>query len=140
MAYTKSAAHYDEIRIDGTDVSNAFRQFGLTGENTTEDVTGFSATGNTETIPGVRTQGFTGEAFYTPEIEDILYPIFNTRDIVQVQWTPDGLNPGTPAFNTYYGNFYLNQFEVNDEKGAVRTLTVRFDPADANGIQTGTAT
>ena len=50
---------HDKITIDGTDVSNSFREFGFSSEHS-EDVTGFCATGNDESLPGVTTQGFTG--------------------------------------------------------------------------------
>ena len=60
MAYTKQISRHDKITIDGTDVSNSFREFGYSSEHDTVDVTGFSATGTAETLPGVTTQAFSG--------------------------------------------------------------------------------
>lgn len=139
MAYTKSAAHYDQILIDGVDVSNAFNEFGRTGENETLDATGFSASGNAETVPGATTAGFTGTVRYGPEIEAILWPLFEDRTICEVAWQPDGLIV-SGGFQTHIGNCYLNQLDVTDTKGAVRSATVRFDPADATGINLTTST
>jgi hypothetical protein len=140
MAYTKSAAHYDQILLDGVDVSNAFNEFGRTGENETLDATGFSATGNAETVPGPTTAGFTGQVLYGPQIEAILWPLFEDKTIVEVAWQPDGLVTLATPFQTHVGNCYLNQLDVTDTKGGVRTATVRFDPADATGINLTTST
>lgn len=135
MSYTKDIARHDEIKIDGVDVSNAFRSFGFSSEHTTEDVTGFSVTGNQETLPGATTQTFEGEAFYTPELYAILYPIHRDRAIVEVSWQPDGLVD--PSRETYVGNCTINTFNPNAEVGGVRVMTVTLAPADATGIVGG---
>lgn len=140
MAYTKSAARHDQILLGGVDASNSFRQFGFAGENTVEDVTGFSVTGNQETIPGVQTTGFEFEAFYTPQLEALLEDVFFSRSIIQVSWQPDGLITLATPFKTYVGNCYLNSWNPNDEVGGVRVMTGRFDAADATGITSETST
>lgn len=130
--YTKDIARHDEILIDGTDVSNSFRSFGFSSEHTTEDVTGFSDTGNEETLPGRTTQSMEGEAFYTPELYAILYPLHADRTIFAVQWQPDGLIDSDRE--TYIGNVTINTFNPNAEVGGVRVMTATFAPADATGI------
>jgi len=132
MSFTKDIARHDEILIDNEDCSNAFRSFGFASEHSTEDVSGFSTTGNDETLPGRTTQSFEGEAFYTPELYAILYPIHANRTTVSVQWQPDGLVDDTRE--TYIGNCTLNSFNPNAERGGVRVMTCTFSPADATGI------
>ena len=102
MAYTKMIARHDKITFDGTDVSNSFREFGFSSEHSTEDVTGFSATGTVETVPGVTTQTFTGEAFYTEELGAIergfggaLHPLAALRHR-GVRWLPISPPPFRP--------------------------------------------
>lgn len=132
MSYTKDISRHDAITIDGTDVSNAFRSFGFSSEHTTEDVTGFSVTGNQETLPGATTQTFEGEAFYTPEFYAIVYPLHANRTIHEVTWQPDGLVD--PTREVYHGNCTINTFNPNAEVGGVRVMTMTFAPADADGI------
>lgn len=132
MTYTKDIARHDEVKIDGTDVSNAFRSFGFSSEHTKEVVTGFSVSGNEESLPGATTQSFTGEAFYTPELYTLLYTLHANRTVVEVSWRPDGLVDN--ARETYYGNCTLNTWNPTAEVGGVRVMQVTFDPADATGI------
>ena len=108
MSYTKKIARHDRITIDGTDVSNSFREFGFTSEHSEEDVSGFSATGNDETLPGSTAQGFTGEAFYTEELAAIVYPLHANRTVCEIAWQPDGLVDATREI--YIGNCTINTF------------------------------
>jgi hypothetical protein len=132
MPFTKDIARHDEIILDGTDCSNSFRSFGFSSEHTTEDVTGFSVTGNEETLPGRTTQSFEGEAFYTPELYAVLYELHANRTIFSAQWQPDGLVDSTRE--TYIGNVTLNSFNPTAEVGGVRVMQCTFAPADATGI------
>lgn len=138
MAYTKDIALHDSIVIDGTDVSNAFRTFGLTSQDDQVDVSGFSETGNDENLAGKRTRGFEGEAFYTPELYAILWPLHQNRTVFEVQWTPEGLTD--PTRETYYGNCNLLTFNPNATRGDVRVMTCTFTSADATGILSGAST
>ena len=133
MAYTKDIARHDKITIDGTDVSNAFRQFGFTSEHSEEDVSGFSVSGNDETLPGTTAQGFSGEAYYTEEFAAIVAPIHFDRTIVEVTWQPNGLIDATRE--VYYANCTINQFGPVAERGSVRTMPFAAKPADEDGIQ-----
>lgn len=138
MSYTKDIARHDEIYVAEVDVSNAFRQFGFSSEHTKEIVTGFSVTGNEESLPGQTSQSFTGEAFYTPELYTLLYPLHANRTVFEVTWRPDGLIDNTRE--TYYGNCTLNTFNPNAEVGGVRVMQCTFEPADATGIVSSDAT
>lgn len=132
MAYTKKIARHDRVLIDGTDVSNAFRQIGFTGSNAVEDVTGFSVTGNAEEIAGRTTTGFSGEAYYTEEFAAIVYPIFANRTVVEMVWQPDGLVDATRE--NYVGNVQINEFSPSNTVGAVMTTPFSASAADEDGI------
>ena len=132
MAYTKKIARHDKVVIDGTDVSNAFRQLGFTGTNAVEDVTGFSATGNVEELAGRTTTGFTGEMYYTEESAAIVYPIFANRSIVEMSWQPDGLVDASREI--YIGNVQINEFSPANTVGSVMTSPFSASAADEDGI------
>ena len=132
MAYTKKIARHDKITIDGTDVSNSFREFGLTSEDSTEDVSGFSVTGVDETLPGGRAQGFTGEAFYTEELIAIIAPIHLNREVVPITWQPDGLVDATREI--WSGNCTINSLNPTDTRGSASTMPFAASAADEDGI------
>lgn len=115
MAYTKKIARHDKITIEGTDVSNSFREFGYSSEHSTEDVSGFSVSGVDETLPGSTTQAFSGEAFYTEELAALIEPLHRARTIVTITWQPDGLVDSTREI--YSGECTINQFGPSDTRG-----------------------
>jgi hypothetical protein len=138
VSYTKQIALSDKITIDGTDVSDAFRSFGLTSEDEQVDVSGFNATGADEFLQGKRTQSFQGEVFYTSEIYTLLYPIYANRTVVEVEWQPDGLSDATRE--VYYGNCSMLQFSPTTTRGDVAAYSVTLAAADAAGIVAAAAT
>ena len=135
MAYTKKVARHDKITIEGTDVSNSFREFGLTSTHTKEVVTGFSTTGNEESLPGATEQQFTGEAFYTEELAAIVQPAHANRTTVTITWQPDGLVDATREI--YSGECVINTFGPTYTVGSVSVMPFVADPADATGITVG---
>ena len=135
MAYTKKVSRHDKITIDGTDVSNSFREFGFSSENTVEDVTGFSVSGTQETLPGVTNQSFVGEAFYTEELGAIVQPLHANRTNCTITWQPDGLVDATREI--YSGTCVINQFGPTNTVGGVSVMPFVADPADATGITVG---
>jgi hypothetical protein len=132
MAYTKQIARHDKITIDGTDVSNAFREFGLTSEHSEEDVSGFSVTGTDEILPGRTAQGFEGEAFYAEEFVALIWPIHINRTVVEITWQPDGLVDATREI--WIGNCTINQFGPRNTRGSVSVMPFSAKPADEDGI------
>lgn len=132
MAYTKKIARHDRITIDGTDVSNSFREFGFTSEHSEEDVSGFSASGVDENLPGSTAQGFSGEAFYTEELAALVYPLHANRTPVEIAWQPDGLVDATREI--YIGNCVIYQFGPANTRGSVSTMPFTARAADENGI------
>lgn len=134
MAYTKKIARHDKITIDGTDVSNSFRTFGRPSEDSREDVSGFSATGNDEFLPGSRDQRFEGEAFYTEELALIVEPLYKNRTTTTITWQPDGLVDATREI--YSGSGIISEFSPSNERGSASTFPFVFLP-DASGINVG---
>lgn len=132
MAYTKKIARHDRILIDGTDVSNSFREFGLSSEHSEEDVSGFSASGADETLPGRTSQSFSGEAFYTEELAALIYPLHANRTVCEIIWQPDGLSDATRE--NYSGNCIIYQFGPANTRGSVSTMPFTARAADENGI------
>ena len=119
--------------IDGTDVSNSFREFGLSSEHSEEDVSGFSVTGTDEFLPGRTDQSFTGEAFYTEELATLIHPIHANRTVVEITWQPDGLVDATRE--VFYANCTINQFGPTSTRGSVNVMPFSARPADENGIR-----
>ncbi len=132
MAYTKKVAKYDKILIDGTDVSNSFRNFGYSSEHSEVDVSGFSATGTDEILPGNTAQAFTGEAFYTEELALIVEPLHRNRTACTISWQPDGLLDATREI--YSGSCYINQFGPGNTRGDVMVMPFNAKPATSAGI------
>ena len=138
MAYTKISAKHDRISIDGTDVSNAFREFGLTSTHSEEDASGFSVTGVDETVPGATAQGFNGTMFVTKEIINLLWPLHVNKTEVEIQWQPNGLvDSSAPVF---YGVQTINEFSPTDTRGSVSTSPFSSTNADEDGIQMAAGT
>lgn len=129
--YTKLIARHDHIEIDGTDVSNSFSQFGRPSTDALEDVSGFSATGVDEKLPGSRDQTFTGVAFYTEELALIVEPLYTNRTPCVITWQPDGLVDSTRE--TYSGTCIITEFSPDNTRGSASTFPFTAVP-DANGI------
>ena len=132
MAYTKLVAKSDKILIDGTDVSNSFRQFGYSSEHSEVDVSGFSAAGTDETLPGNTAQSFTGEAFYTEELAAIVEPLHRAKTAIVISWQPNGLVDATREI--YSGTCIINQFGPANTRGDVSVMPFNAKPSLAAGI------
>ena len=134
MTYTKITALHDRITVDGVDVSNAFDSFGFTSDATSQDVSGFSVSGNDETLSGSKAQGFTGEMFITKETVALMWPIHRDNLIVGVSWQQNGLVDAT--YTTFHGNCQLRVFDPSDARGTPGKTTATFTIADNVGITT----
>ena len=135
MAYTKKVSRHDKITIDGVDVSNSFREFGFSSENTVEDVTGFSASGTQETLPGITNQSFVGEAFYTEELGAIVQPLHANRTSCVITWQPDGLVDATREI--YSGTVLINTFGPTNTVGGVSVMPFAATPGPGATISVG---
>jgi hypothetical protein len=136
VAYTKKISRHDKITIDGTDVSNSFRTFGMSSEHSQEDVSGFSATGYDEFLPGSTTQRFTGEAFYTEELGAIVQPLHANRTSCTITWQPDGLVDATREIYTGTGCIIFT-FGPENTRGSVAVMPFEAIPTTSAGISVG---
>lgn len=132
MAFTKDIALHDEIFVDGSDMSNAFRTFGFNSEHESVDASGFSVSGADENLAGKTVQTLEGEAFYTPESFGILYYLHANRTIFPITWQPDGLVDSSRE--VYSGEVQLLTFNPNATRGDVRVMTCTFSAASEAGI------
>ena len=132
MAYTKKVSKSDKILIDGTDVSNSFRTFGYSSEHSEVDVSGFSATGTDETLPGNTTQTFQGEAFYTEELAAIVEPLHRNKTNCVISWQPDGLVDATREI--YSGSCYIFTFGPSNTVGDIAVMPFSAKAATSAGI------
>lgn len=138
MAYTKRSAKHDRISIDGTDVSNCFRRFAVTGSKSTEDASGFSVTGVDETVPGGSAEGFNGDAFNAPELATLLWPLFKNDTEVEIQFQPNGLVEDSAP--VWYGICTISEYSFDDSRGTVSTSPFTAITADEDGITMATGT
>jgi hypothetical protein len=134
VTYTKKISRHDKITIDGTDVSNSFREFGRPSEDSREDVSGFSVTGVDEFLPGTRDQRFEGTAFYTEELGTLVEPLYKNRTAVVITWQPDGLVDATREI--YSGTCTITTFSPSNTRGDASTFPFVATP-DSNGITVG---
>lgn len=130
--YEKQIARHDLIEIDGTDYSNAFREFRLTSEHSEEDVSGYSESGVDETLPGRTAQGFEGEFFLNPTVSSAFWDMHINREVVSIFYQPNGLSDDTgPA---WYGNCTINTVNQGTTRGSAATSPFSAKAADADGI------
>lgn len=134
MTYTKMTFTHDKITIDGTDVSNSFREFGRPSTDALIDVSGFSVTGVDENVPGSRAQQFTGTAFYTEEVAAIVEPLYKNRTACVITWQPNGLVDATREI--YSGTCTITEFSPNNTRGEASTFPFVATP-DSSGITVG---
>lgn len=132
MAYTKLIAKSDKITIDGVDVSNSFSEFGYSSEHSQEDVSGFSASGTDEFLPGATTQSFSGTAFYTEELAAIVEPLHRNRTNTVIAWQPNGLVDSTREI--YTGTCNILTFGPANTRGSVSTMPFTATPSTSTGI------
>lgn len=130
--FTKQVPFHDRVQIDGEDCSNAFDQFSVDNTDTDEDVSGFSVSGNQESLSGARTQSMTGEAFNTPELHALLYKLYKNRTVFAIEYQPDGLVDSSRE--VWSGNVQLRSYPWGGTRGQVRKGTFTFMAADSAGI------
>lgn len=132
MTYTKQIALHDRIYVDGEDVSNLFRSFSLDMTDADVDVSGFSVSGNEESLSGARSQSATGEAFYTPEGHLIFYKLWKDRTVFELQWQPDGLVDSSRE--VWSGQVQLRSYPPAAARAEARIIALTFKAADDDGI------
>lgn len=131
--YEKVIARHDFIEIDGTDYSNAFREFRLSSEHSEEDVSGYSESGVDETLPGRTAQGFEGEFFVSPTVSSAFWDMHINREVVRIEYQPNGLVDSDAPL--WYGNCTINTVNAGTTRGSAATSPFAARAADADGIR-----
>lgn len=133
----KRVALKDSVMIDTTDLSNFSRSVRFTSEHERVDVSGFSATGAMEYLPGPTTQEVTVEfygAYGAAETHAILYPLHKNRTVFAIKWRPDGTTVVGATNPELRGNVTLYQYSPGAARGEVDTFEATFVAADATGL------
>ena len=134
----KRIALNDSVEVDSVDLSNFARSVRFASEHSREDVSGFSATGANEYLPGPTDQSVTVEfygSYGTGEVHATLYPIHQGRDIVPFAWRPDQTTPASATNPELRGNVQVYTYGPGGTRGDVDTFEVQFNAADEDGLQ-----
>lgn len=136
----KKADKKDRISIDGTDYSNAFREFGVSSSKSTEDAGGFNPTGVVETVPGATTQSFTGTLYNIADVVDALWDIHIADEVVLINWQPGGLESGHENDDVFYGMMTIQEMSPQSTFGTVTSFAFSAITADSDGIRLAAGT
>jgi hypothetical protein len=135
---SKRIALKDSVEVDSVDLSNFARSVRFSSEHSREDVSGFSATGANEYLPGPTEQSVEVEFFGsygTGEVHATLYPIHKDREIVEFAWRPDQTAVVGATNPELRGNVQLYTYGPGGTRGDVDTFTATFQAADEDGLQ-----
>jgi hypothetical protein len=132
-----------KVMIDSTDLSRFAFSLDTPDEREQVDVSGFSATGTREYLPGTRDQTITIgflQGFGTGEPHRILQAIYESGTTCVISILPDmtaGVGPGNPSFS---GTANLYSYDgLNGQLNARGEVTATFRPATGAGFVWGTA-
>lgn len=135
----KQSALNDEIIIDGTTFSaGEVRSVDNPAENPAKDASGFSSTGNDESVPGNQVTSLTMEIYHTPDTFNLIEPLFTDREPFPFSWQPQGLVETTRE--TLSGTAYIEVWNKGVPRGDIRLMTITLQPADAAGWSWAAAT
>jgi hypothetical protein len=134
----KGIALLDSVEVDTVDLSDLCRAVNPVSEMTTQDASGFNATGSDENLVGNRASSVTCTFFDTAdtgEVYSTLWPPHFAREIVAFQTRRDQ-NTAVSATNPELrGNVYVRTYSPGRTRGDVATFDVEFLAADADGLQ-----
>lgn len=134
---SKRIALKDSVEVDSVDLSNLARSVRFASEHERVDVSGFSASGANEYLPGPTEQSVTVEFFGsygTGEVHSTLYPIHASREVVPFAWRPDQTTPTSATNPELRGNVQVYTYGPGGERGDVDTFEVTFNAADEAGL------
>jgi hypothetical protein len=134
----KRIALKDSVTVDAVDLSNLARSVRFNSEHSREDVSGFSATGMNEYLPGPTEQSVVVEFFGsygTGEVHATLYPIHKDREIVEFAWRPDQTAVASASNPELRGNVQLYSYGPGATRGDVDTFEATFNAADEDGLE-----
>lgn len=132
--YTKEIALFDYVEVDDEDLSVACRSVAYDFTDSEEDVSGFNPDGVDETLPGTRSQSVTCEFFDTPEVHDILYPIWKNRESVPFKHRRNQNAPVSATNKQLEGMAKMFGYSPQRSRGTAATFSVTFRAADADGF------
>lgn len=133
----KRIALKDYIGVDGHDLSDLARSVAFTSEHANVDVSGFNATGATETLAGQTTQSVTVEFFGSygsGEVHDVLYHLHRDRSVFGFQWRPDQTAGASSTNPQLSGNVQALTYGPGATRGDVEAFSVTFTAADSAGL------
>jgi hypothetical protein len=134
----KRIALKDFVSVDSVDLSNLSRNVTFSSEDAEVDVSGFSASGANEYLPGPRTQSVTVEFFGsygTGEVHQTLWPIYRDREVVEFAWRPDQTAPISADNPSLQGNVNMYTYaSPTATRGDVDVFTATFRAADDAGF------
>ena len=128
----KRATKKDRISFDGTDYSNAFKEFGVNASKSTEEAGAFNPTGVTETVAGGSTESFTGQLYNIPAVIAVFWAWYKAGTVVEAQWQIDGLDDDTG--DVFYGNVEIQDMAPVSTFGTVTAFAFTAITADSDGI------
>jgi hypothetical protein len=135
---SKRIALKDSVEVDSVDLSNFARSVRFASEHERVDVSGFSATGANEYLPGPTEQSVTVEFFGSygaGEVHATLYPIHKDREVVEFAWRPDQTAVVGATNPELRGNVQVYTYGPGGTRGDVDTFEVVFQAADEAGLQ-----
>jgi hypothetical protein len=133
----KRVALKDHLLVDAVDLSNFARSVRSASEHERIDVSGFSASGANEYLPGPTEQSLTVEffgAYGAAEVHATLEPIHTGRTIVPIEWRPDQTQPVSATNPQLTGNVSLYSYGPGATRGDVDTFEAVFQAADSAGL------
>ena len=139
---SKRVALKDHVLVDTQDLSNFARSVRFASEHERIAVSGFSASGANEYLPGPTEQSLTVEffgAYGAAETHAILYPLHKNRTVFPVEWRPDQTNPVSATNPQLEGNVTLYSYGPGATRGDVDTFEAVFQAADSAGLAFVTA-
>lgn len=134
----KEIALYDFVEADNVDLSNFARQVTANFERTEVDVSGFSASGKNEYLPGPMDQEITVVFFQSHgsgEVFQTLYPLFRDGTAFDFAWRKN-MNSSASATNPECrGTARIYTWPDDSTRGDVRTLSITFRSGDEDGFE-----
>lgn len=133
----KGLALKDYVEVDGHDLSNFFSQVNPNFTDAEVDISGFSETGNDETLSGSRTMSIACtvfDAYGDGETWDVLWKLYKNRSTFVFRTRPDMTLPVGANNPSLEGNAQIRGWAPNRQRGQVGSFPVTFSAVDADGF------
>ena len=134
----KRIALTDYIEVDGVDLSYFALSVAFASDDALIDVSGFNATGQNESLAGVRVRTLTvdfGMGRGSNEPHQVMYPLHRDKSEFNVKWRAD-VNSGVSATNPELsGTVILPSYPEGAVRGAYETSTMVFQSQGDAGLE-----